>query len=274
MDNKNTEESKFTREELELIAADREFERKLNDDELLDKLMNEPEKPLQRERFESLCFLADGGITIAGVKLPPPTAGAWLLLTLLECPLVVPGAKNDITVADFFRALYVLKNGKDAVAPLLPYQSLKAELAEQAEHAGESDQLFGVYLAKLSEVSRAKAEFDRLVLDFGSGLGRFDYVKAVVDLETYLDAAFAGFELMPRKEQPKKKTNGTKRTPRLFRRFWRWLRKRAQRRRVNCSGKNRCHASASSPSGLSKKTASKESANANAQKRSLDDLKN
>ena len=267
-----SQQDKFTREEIELLVADKEFEAKLNADELLERLLNEPEKPLHRERFESLCFLADGGVVIAGIELPPPTPGVWLLLTMIDCPFVAADNDRDMNVLDFFRAMFIIKYGREAVLPLLPYQALKAELATLADQAEQSDGRFALYLNKIGELSAAWANFNQKVLAFAEQIGSFDYLKATDELENYLSAALAAFDLLPRREN-KKKTTGTKSMRLLLPDSWLWLLKLLTPRRSRCSGTNPSPESASSPLRPSKKTAQKVSENAKKPMRQSPDSK-
>ncbi len=177
----------------------------------VEKILESPEGGAARDRVES-AVAASGRIEIAGREYPAPSAAAYALLETIGSPFVAAGEtpEEELSSMAVFRALYVLSERENAVAPILRWQRRKSTLeALKSRLDGDrSPQAVLVLSSMLKEAADAEAQFDLAALEFAGSLGAFHVASAAEDIFFYLSAC-SGFSMIPRTGDGSKKKDIT-----------------------------------------------------------------
>ena len=173
----------------EQVAAAPDFEDELNniisDDEKLDDLLVD----------ESLVALG-GELEIAGIKLPPPTAGVLMLLEVIESPFTALEPPESITLDEIIRSLWIIINRENAVQTVTDHvQALKsAKYAfEKTEKTPEHLAVYFDFIERMNELD----DFDAQIAEFAISLGPLDPVEAAAKIAKYLKICMGGYALLP-----------------------------------------------------------------------------
>ena len=134
---------------------------------------------------------------VGDFTIPPPCPASISLLEIIKSPFVV-GDNEEIELKDVLNALYVLFEKSNAVYPIFVAHRRENALEKAKEIAGQSPELYEVYLRILNSSTEDYAQFDKAVLDFSYKLGQFNYLQVSQYIQMYLNQAFMGFEMLPK----------------------------------------------------------------------------
>ena len=201
------DKQEFSQEELNKLAADKEFNQEVESDPQIEELMNARQIEEAEEDFEILIVL-DGKCKIVGQEFPPPTMGVFSLLELINSPFLDPSDDTGIKLLDIERLLYVLKYREKAVSDIIEATRIKREIDRTAEIAKVSAEHYKVHVEALKENAASWKEFDMMVASFAEELGIYDQHNAIRAINQYLNACYHGFNMLPEHSRADKKKEG------------------------------------------------------------------
>ena len=179
-------------------------------EDLEQALALEQSKIADEERFEEdveTLQALDAPLELGTMELPEPTTGVLALLDIIKSPLLFSESEDDvISIHDYYKAVYVLCKGRDAVKDIYALRKSQEKLATAEKIAEKSPEFFGVYLSLIQALSEKEAEFDAKCYEFGSNLGIIDINQSIKDLGEYISVCFGGFGMLPNTGEEEKKT--------------------------------------------------------------------
>jgi len=189
-----------------------EFERVKDCDFADDVELQQALDGCEHEYDEETVAALGGGYVLGNVEIPPVTVGVFPLLEMIGSPFLREDA-NDVGLRDIMLALYVMCDGRDAVAPISTIARRRAALERQKPMAEKSPEMFAQYLAACDRIEQDWMVFEIAAQDFIDSIGQFDIQDAADVIISALNDAMAGFAALPKNDDGKssKKKRGTTR---------------------------------------------------------------
>jgi hypothetical protein len=206
----------YAKEQLQILAADAEFNRRIAADEELQRLYDPSGDGLDMAEESARCL--GSGRVICGVSVPPPTLGHLHTLSSIESPFAKSVRTFDHVLHDLAEALFVLHFGARAVAPVCDVFRWRRRVEQLRKDLGDNPALIGALLdaqrkaeSELAAWRRGVMVFAETHLRIGEGETVEDAVKAVDD---WIVAALSGLDMLPavRGKDDKKKATSSRRS--------------------------------------------------------------
>jgi hypothetical protein len=190
---------RFTDAQLQALAADDLFQKRIAEDDELNRLFN-PALSDHEVRQESLRALG-GKCRIAGVDLPPVTLGRFHLLVTVGNSFVAHKRTFQQLAHDLPEALFVLRYGATAMAQFADVFEFLRKIEQYREDAKTIPDALVKILDAEREAQQALLPWRRAVAAFADTCLRLDKGEdieaACGRLDTLLAASLAGLDMIP-----------------------------------------------------------------------------
>jgi hypothetical protein len=147
--------------------------------------------------------LLGGGYRLGNIDIPPLSAGALVLLDLIDSPFL-EGKIGTLKSIDVATAIYVLAVGPEAVRPISGLTRRQRGLAKAEKLAATDPEFFAEYLSALDRIAAAWGDFEMAALEFWGQVETVSMQEAADVIMQAMADAFGGFEMLPKGDGSKK----------------------------------------------------------------------
>lgn len=126
-------EQKYTKTQLLSLVNDPEFQRRIDQDQELDRHWNAP-KRTRDQRLTELALALGGSAEFNGVSVPAVTAGILMLLGTVDSPLLIGGESPRLLDADI--ALHLFLRGQEGLDGIATVDDLERTAAGLCDRLG------------------------------------------------------------------------------------------------------------------------------------------